>query len=66
MRGTWGTRNFGGEFGEYGFGFLVGEAGDVGDGVFVWEGVFGNVGGVDLEREAGLGEEFAAAGRGGG
>ena len=52
------------DFGEDGFGFFAGQAGDVGDGVFVGVRVFGDVGGVDLEREAGLGEEFAAA-RGG-
>jgi hypothetical protein len=63
---TWGTRNFVGEFGKDGLGFFAGEAGDVGDGVFVGEGVLGNVGGMDGEREAGLGEEFAAAGGCGG
>ena len=47
---------------EDGFGFLAGEAGDVGDGVFVGVWVFGDVGGVDFEGEAGLGEEFATAG----
>jgi hypothetical protein len=52
------------EFVVDGLGFFAGEAGDVGDGVFVGVGVFGDVGGVDLEGEAGLGEEFAAAGRG--
>jgi hypothetical protein len=40
---------------------LAGEAGDVGDGVFVGEGIFRDVGGMDPEGEAGLGEEFAAA-----
>jgi hypothetical protein len=49
------------DFGKDGFGFLAGEAGDVGDGIFVGEGIFGDVGGVDREGEAGLGEEFAAA-----
>jgi hypothetical protein len=49
------------EVGEDGFGFLAGEAGDVGDGVFVEEGVFRDVGGMDSKGEAGLGEEFAAA-----
>jgi len=49
-----------GKFVEDGFGFLAGEAGDVGDGVFVGEGIFVDVGGVDGECEAGLGEEFAA------
>jgi hypothetical protein len=46
------------------FGFFAGEADDIGDGVFAGVGVLGDVGGVDLKREAGLGEEFAAAGRG--
>jgi hypothetical protein len=45
-------------------GFFAGEAGDVGDGVLVGVWVFRDVGGVDLECEAGLGEEFAASGRG--
>jgi hypothetical protein len=45
-----------------GFGFLTGQTDYIGDGVFVGLGVFGDVGGVDLEDEAGLGEEFAAAG----
>jgi hypothetical protein len=40
---------------------LAGEASDVGDGVFVGEGIFGDVGGMDREGEAGLDEEFAAA-----
>jgi hypothetical protein len=48
--------------GEDGFGFLAGEAGYVGDGLFVGQRIFGDVGGVDLELEAGLSEEFAAAG----
>jgi hypothetical protein len=56
----------GGEFGKDGLGFFAGEAGDVGDGVFVGEGVLGNVGGMNLEGVAGLGEEFAAAGGCGG
>jgi hypothetical protein len=43
------------------FGFLAGQTGNVGDGVFVGERVFGDVGGMDGEGEAGLGEEFAAA-----
>jgi hypothetical protein len=47
-----------------GLGFFAGEAGDVGDGVFVGVGVFRDVGGMDFECEAGLGEEFAAAGGG--
>ena len=64
MRGTWGTRGFVGEFGKYCFGFFSGEAGDVGDGVFVGQRVLGDVGGMDLERVASLGEEFAAARRG--
>jgi hypothetical protein len=42
-------------------GFLKGEAGDVGDGVFFGKGIFIDVGGLDGEGEAGLGEEFAAA-----
>jgi hypothetical protein len=50
-----------GPFAEDGFSFLAGEAGDVGDGVFVGEGVFRDVGGMDLKGVAGLGEEFAAA-----
>jgi hypothetical protein len=66
MRGTWDTRTFVGEFGEDGLGFFAGEAGDVGHGVFVGEGVFGDVGGMDGEGEAGLSEEFATTGRGGG
>ena len=45
-----------------GFGFFAGEAGYVGDGVFVRVGIFWDVGGMDLEFEAGLGEEFAATG----
>jgi hypothetical protein len=47
---------------EDGFGFFAGEADNVGDGVFVRVGVFWDVGGMDLEGEAGLGQEFAAAG----
>jgi hypothetical protein len=43
------------------FGFLAGQTGNVGDGVFVGERVFGDVGGMDGEGEASLGEEFAAA-----
>ena len=66
MRGTWDTRTFVGEFGEDGLGFFAGEAGDVGDGVFVGKRVLGDVSGMDLEGVAGLGEEFAAARRGGG
>jgi hypothetical protein len=46
------------------FGFFAGEADDEGDGVFVGAGFLGDVGGVDFEGEAGLGEEFAAAGGG--
>ena len=57
---------FQGKFGVGGICFFAGEADDVGGGVFVGEGVFGDVGGTDFEREAGLGEEFAAAGGGGG
>jgi len=38
----------------------------MGDGVFVGQRVLGNVRGMDGEGEAGLSEEFAAAGRGGG
>jgi hypothetical protein len=49
-----------------GLGFFAGQAGDVGDGVFVGEWVLGDVGGMDLEGVAGLGEKFATAGRGGG
>jgi hypothetical protein len=45
-------------------GFFAGEAGDVGDGVFVGAGILGDVGGMDLEGEAGLCEEFAASRRG--
>jgi hypothetical protein len=45
---------------------LAGEASDVGDGVLVGEGIFRDVGGMDREGEAGLGEEFAAAWRCGG
>jgi hypothetical protein len=52
------------EFSEDSFGFFAGEAGDVGDGVFVGVRILGDVSGMDLEGEAGLGEEFAAAGRG--
>ena len=44
--------------------FLAGEADNVGDGVFAGVGVLGDMGRVDLKREAGLGEKFAAAGRG--
>jgi hypothetical protein len=44
-----------------GFGLLAGQAGDVGDGVFVGEKIFVDMGGMDGECEAGLGEEFAAA-----
>jgi hypothetical protein len=51
---------------EDGLGFFAGQAGDVCDGVFAGVGVFGDVGGMDLKREAGLGEEFAAAGGCGG
>ena len=47
-------------------GFFAGHAGYVGDGVFAGVGVLGDVRRVNLEGEAGLGEEFAAAGRGGG
>jgi hypothetical protein len=47
-------------------GFFAGEASDVGDGVFVGERVLGDVSRMDGEKVAGLGEEFAAAGRGGG
>ena len=57
---------FGREFREDGLGFLAGQAGYVGDGVFVGVGIFRDVGGMDLKCEAGLGEEFAATGRGGG
>jgi hypothetical protein len=46
--------------------FFAGETGDVGDGILVGVRVLGDVGGVDLKGEAGLGEEFKAAGRGGG
>jgi len=63
---TWGTRNFVGEFAEDGLSFFACQAGDVGCGIFVGERVLGDVGGVDLEGVACLGEEFAAAGRGGG
>jgi hypothetical protein len=49
---------------EDGLSFFAGEAGDVGDGVFVGKRVFGDLGGMDREGIAGLGEEFAAAGRG--
>ena len=66
MRVTRGTRAYGGEFSEDGLGFFAGETGDAGDGVFVGKRVFGDVGGMDGESEASLGEEFAAAGRGGG
>jgi len=54
------------EFVEDGLGFFAGEARDTGDGVFVGQRVFGDVSGMDGEGVAGLGEEFAAAGRGGG
>jgi len=54
------------DFAENSFGFFAGEASDVGDGVFVGEGILGNVGGMNGERVAGLGEEFAASRRGGG
>ena len=50
--------------GEDGFGFLAGEADNIRDGVFVGKRVFGDVGGMDMEGEAGLGEQFAAARRG--
>jgi hypothetical protein len=66
MRGTWGTRAYGGEFSEDGLGFFAGETSDAGDGIFVGQRVLRDVGGMDGEGEAGLGEEFAAAGRGGG
>jgi hypothetical protein len=62
MRGTWGTRDFVVD----GLGFFAGETGDVGCGVFVGDGVFGDVSGMDLEGIAGLSEKFASAGRGGG
>jgi hypothetical protein len=51
---------------EDGLGFFAGQAGDVCDGVFAGVGVFGDVGGMDLEGETDLGEEFSAARRGGG
>jgi hypothetical protein len=60
MRGTWGTHDLVVDC----LGFFAGEAGDVGDGIFVGVGVFGDVGGVNFECEAGLGEEYAAAWRG--
>jgi hypothetical protein len=60
--GTCGTHSFL----ENSFGLFAGQAGDVGDGVFTGPGVLGNVGGVDHESVSSLGEEFAAAGRGGG
>jgi hypothetical protein len=50
-----------GQVAKDGLGFFAGEAGDVGCGVFVGVGVFGDVGGMDGEGEASLGEEFAAA-----
>jgi hypothetical protein len=49
---------------EDGLGFFAGQTGNVGDGVLVEVGVLGDVRWMDLKREAGLGEEFAAAGRG--
>jgi hypothetical protein len=49
---------------EDGLGFFAGEAGDVGDGVFVRARILGNEGGINLEGEAGLGEAYAAAWRG--
>jgi hypothetical protein len=51
---------------EDGLGFFAGQADYVGYGVFVGAGVFRDVGGVDLEGEAGLGQEFAATRGGGG
>jgi len=50
-----------GEFAVDGFGFLTGQAGDVGDWVFAGRGILGDVGGMDAEGEAGLGQEFLAA-----
>ena len=56
----WGTQ----EFVVDGLGFFAGEAGDIGDGIFAGDWVFGDLRGMDLERKAGLGEQFAASGRG--
>jgi hypothetical protein len=56
---TWDTHDFVVD----GLSFFAGEAGDVGDGVFVRVGILGDVSGMDLEGEAGLGEEFAATRR---
>jgi hypothetical protein len=63
---TWGTHKFvvGGEFVKDGLGFFAGQTGDVGGGIFAGKRIFGDVGRVDLERETGLGEEFAPAWRG--
>jgi hypothetical protein len=47
-----------------GQGFFAGQTGDVGDGIFAGERIFGDVSGVNLKGEPRLGEEFAAAGRG--
>jgi len=44
--------------------FLEGEALDIGGGGFVGVKGFVDVGGEDVEAQAGLGEEIAAAGRG--
>jgi len=50
-----------GEFAVDGFGFLTGQAGDVGDWVFARRGIFRDVGGMDAKGEAGLSQEFFAA-----
>lgn len=59
----WG-RVIDGELVEDGLCFVAGETSDVGDGVFIGEGIFRDVSGMDFEKEAGLGKEFAAARRG--
>ena len=52
------------EFAKYGLGFLAGKAGDVCDGRFAGERIFRDVGGMNGEEKAGLGEELAATRRG--
>ena len=49
-----------------GLGLFTGETGDEANRVFAGLAEFGDIGGNDLESEAGLREKFAAARRGGG
>jgi len=64
---TWGAKLFAREnfcsLSEDGFGFLAGEANDVGNGIFVGERIFGDVRGMDGEHVSGLGEELTTARR---